>query len=223
MRILVVEDEVSLAQSIKTGLEDEKFAVDIINNGAEAYEQASTEEYDAILLDRMLPEMDGIEICKKLRTEKNFTPILMLTARDTVDDKVEGLNSGADDYLAKPFSFDELLARIQSLIRRSTTNETILKLDSLTVDPITHIVKRKNKEITLTAKEYALLEFFMRHPNQVVTREQIINHVWDYSYDSMSNTIEVLIKRLRDKVDIAFPKENKLFATVRGMGYKLNG
>jgi len=223
MRVLVVEDQFALAHTIKTGLEDEKFAVDVLHNGKEAYEQASVEEYDVIILDRMLPEMDGITICQKLRAEKVFIPILMLTARSTADDKVEGLDAGADDYLAKPFSFNELLARIRSLIRRATTNEPTLQVDSLVIDPKTHIVKRAEKEITLTAKEYQLLEFFMRHPNQIVTREQITNHVWDYSHDSMSNTIEVLVKRLREKIDKAFPNEKLLFQTIRGMGYKVAG
>jgi len=221
MRILLVEDEFALAHTIKTGLEDEKFAVDVIHQGKEAFEQASVEEYDVIILDRMLPEMDGIAICQELRRQKIFTPMLMLTARDSADEKVEGLDAGADDYLAKPFSFNELLARIRSLIRRATTNETKLAMDSLMVDPKTHIVTRKGKDIIVTAKEYALLEFFMRHPNQIVTREQITSHVWDYEHDSMSNTIEVLIKRLREKVDRAFPKEKQLLHTIRGMGYKL--
>jgi len=223
MRLLVVEDEFALAHTIKTGLEDEKFAVDVVHNGKEAYEQASVEEYDVIILDRMLPEMDGIAICKNLRAEKVFTPILMLTARGSADEKVEGLDAGADDYLAKPFSFNELLARIRSLIRRATTNETTLQVNSLVIDPKTHVVKRAGQEITLTAKEYQLLEFFMRHPNQIVTREQITNHVWDYSHDTMSNTIEVLVKRLREKIDKAFPTEKPLFHTIRGMGYKVAG
>ncbi len=223
MRILLVEDEYALARTIKTGLEDEKFAVDIFSNGIDAYEQARTEEYDVIILDRMIQGMDGITVCKKLREQKIFTPILMLTARSNPDDKIEGLNSGADDYVAKPFSFGELLARIRSLIRRATTKETILQIDSLIVNPTTHVVTRSEKEIILTAKEYALLEFFMRHPNQIVTREQIINHVWDYSYDSMSNTLDVLIKRLRSKIDKAFPQEKSLLKTIRGMGYKIVG
>lgn len=223
MRILVVEDEFALAHTIKTGLEDERFAVDVIHNGKEAYEQASVEEYDVIILDRMLPEMDGITICQELRKHKVFIPILMLTARGSADEKVEGLDAGADDYLTKPFSFNELLARIRSLIRRATTNEPTLQVDSLLIDPKTHIVKRAAREITLTAKEYALLEFFMRHPNQIVTREQITSHVWDYSHDSMSNTIEVLVKRLREKIDKTFPNEKPLFQTVRGMGYKIAG
>lgn len=223
MRILVVEDEFALAHTIKTGLEDEKFAVDVLHNGKEAYEHASVEEYDVIILDRMLPEMDGINICQELRKQRVFTPILMLTARGSADEKVEGLDAGADDYLAKPFSFNELLARIRSLIRRATTNELTMQVNSLLIDPKTHIVRRAGQEIILTAKEYALLEFFMRHPNQIVTREQITSHVWDYSHNSMSNTIEVLVKRLREKIDKAFSNEKPLFQTIRGMGYKIAG
>ncbi len=223
MRILLVEDEHALAHTIKTGLQDEGFAVDVFYDGKAAYEQASVEEYDVIVLDRMLPEMDGMTICQQLRAEKIFTPIIMLTARGTSEEKVEGLDAGADDYLAKPFSFNELIARIRSLIRRATTKETILQVDSLIVEPAKHLVQRMGINIELTAKEYALLEFLLRHPNQIVTREQISSHVWDYEHESMSNTIEVLIKRLRSKIDKAFPKEKKLFNTIRGLGYKISG
>lgn len=222
MRILVVEDEFSLANNIKIGLEDEKFAVDILHDGKEAYEQASVEEYDVIILDRMLPEMDGLSVCRELRKKKVFTPILILTARGSSEEKVEGLDAGADDYLAKPFSFNELLARIRSLIRRSTTHEIILKVGSLMIEPKTHVVKRQGKEIVLTGKEYSLLEFFMRHPSQVLTREQITSHVWDYSHESMSNTIEVLMRRLRNKIDREFPEEKQLLHTIRGLGYKIS-
>lgn len=221
MRILIVEDEKALAENLKTGFLDEKFAVDVIGNGRQAFEQAVTEEYDAIILDINLPEMDGIEVCKKLREENIKTPILILTARDALDDKVSSLNYGADDYMVKPFSFEELLARIKALIRRSSDTGPILKVDNLELNPSTHIVQRKNKEINLTGKEYALLEYFMHHPNQILTREQILNHVWDYSYDSLSNIIEVLIRRLRNKIDKDFPNEKQLFTTVRGLGYRL--
>lgn len=221
MRILVVEDEKLLGESLKTGLGDENFAVDLLQDGQAAYEQAVTEEYDVILLDIMLPGIDGIAICKKLREEKNYTPIIMLTAKDTVDDKVIGLNSGADDYLIKPFSFEELLARIRSVVRRTTTKDPVLAVDTLVLNPITHIVTRSGREIELTGKEYALLEYFMHHPGHVLTREQILNHVWDYSTDLMSNIIEVLMKRLREKIDKNFPEQKSLFTTVRGLGYKL--
>lgn len=223
MRILLVEDEFVLANTIKKGLEDELFAVDVLHSGKDGLEMAQTEEYDVIILDRMLPGKDGIAICQILREKRVHTPILMLTARGNSDEKVEGLDAGADDYLAKPFSFNELVARIRSLIRRSTTQETLLQIDSLTVDPKRHIIMRNGKNIELTAKEYAFLEFFMRHPNQIVTREQIMNHVWDYDHASMSNTIEVLVKRLREKIDKAFPHEKSLFITIRGMGYKIAG
>src|SRR5260221_63665 len=221
MRILLAEDETLLGESIKTGLEDENMAVDLFQNGKDAYEQASTEEYDVLLLDIMLHGMDGSMICTHLRTEKNYTPIIMVTAKDTVDDKVTGLNNGADDYIIKPFSFDELLARIRSVVRRATVKAPTLSLDTLVLNPATHIVTRSDKEIVLTGKEYALLEYFMLHPNQVLTREQILSHVWDYSYESMSNIIDVLMKRLREKIDKAFPKEKSLFVTIRGLGYKI--
>lgn len=223
MRILVIEDEEMLAESLRTGLIDEHYAVDVFSNGKLGYEQAATEEYDAIILDIMLPDMDGIAICRRLREEKVQTPIIMLTAKDTVEDKVVGLDCGADDYLIKPFSFEELLARIRSVIRRATVKETVLQVDSLTLNPATHIVKRGPHTVALTGKEYALLEYFMNHPYQILTREQIMSHVWDYSADLMSNTIEVLIKRLREKIDKAFPKEKPLFTTVRGIGYKIEG
>ncbi len=221
MRILVIEDEPLLAQSIRQGLLDEDYAVDVLHNGQEGYDHASVEEYDIILLDVMLPEMDGFTIAQKLRSEKNKTPIIFLTAKDTMHDKINGLDFGGDDYLVKPFSFEELLARIRSLIRRSTTNETILHVDSLVLNPKTHIVSRNSKEIALTGKEYALLEYFMHHPHQILTKEQILNHVWEYSYDPLSNIIEVMVKRLRTKVDKAFPDEKQLFHTVRGLGYKI--
>jgi two-component system, OmpR family, response regulator len=221
VRILIVEDEKTIGISVKRGLEEEGFAVDLAVDGEDGFFMASTEDYDLIVLDLMLPKMNGMDICRKLRSRRNFTPILMLTARETLRDKVEGLDAGADDYLVKPFLFEELLARIRSLIRRSNVKEPLLKLDNLELNPATHIVTRKGQELNLTGKEYALLEYFMNHPRQVLSKEQILSHVWDYSYDSMSNTLEVLMKRLREKVDKAFPKDKKLFSTLRGLGYKL--
>ncbi len=221
MRILVVEDEKTLADAIKKGLVHERFAVDVFYDGKKGYDQAAVEEYDCLILDIMLPSMNVIEICTKLRSEKNNTPILMLTAKDTTEDTIAGLDSGADDYLIKPFSFDELLARLRALTRRNNQKAPILSVDSLTLDPISHIVKRSGKEIILTSKEYALLEYCMRHPGHILSREQIISHVWDYSENLMSNIIDVLIKRLRAKIDKAFPKQKKLFITVRGIGYKI--
>jgi DNA-binding response OmpR family regulator len=221
MRILVVEDEKILADNIKTGLVDEKFAVDVVYDGIKAYDLASTEDYDVIILDRMLPGMEGSVLAQKLRAENKLTPIIMLTARDTIEDKIVGLDSGADDYVIKPFSFEELLARIRSLLRRSHKKTTKLSVDTLELNPTSHTVSRKGKEVLLTAKEYALLEYFMYHPSQILTRENILSHVWDYSYDSFSNVVDVLIKRLRKKIDTDFPKEKQLFATVRGLGYRL--
>lgn len=221
MRILVVEDEALLAKSIKKGLVDEGYAVDVFHNGSEGYDQATVEAYDLIVLDVMLPDMDGFTIAQRLREEKNKTPIIFLTAKDTTKDKVNGLNIGGDDYSTKPFSFEELLARIQSLIRRSTNSDTTLILDSLELNPITHIVKRKGVEVALTGREYAVLEYFMCHPNQILTKDQIISHVWDYSYDPLSNVVEVMVKRVRAKIDKAFPQEKQLFQTTRGLGYKI--
>jgi len=220
MRILIVEDEKNIANNLKMGFLDENFAVDVVYDGNEAYDMAAVEEYDAIILDIMLPGLDGISICKKLRAEKVYTPIIMLTAKDSIDDRVKGLESGADDYVIKPFSFEELLARVKSLIRRTNTKDPILKVDSLEMNPTTHIVMRSGREVLLTGKEYILLEYFMNHPDQILTRDQIINHVWDYSYDSFSNIVDVFIKRLREKVETPYPKERKIFKTVRGLGYR---
>ncbi len=221
MRILVVEDEPLLAKSIRNGLIDESYAVDVFYNGKEAYDQAIVEEYDLILLDVMLPDMDGFEIARRLRLGKNKTPIIFLTAKDTTKDKINGLDLGADDYLVKSFSFEELLARMRSLIRRSTHSDTIFQIDTLELNPTTHIVTRNGVEISLTGKEYALLEYFVCHQNQILTKDQIINHVWDYSYDPQSNIVEVMVKRVRAKVDKAFPYARQLFQTKRGLGYKI--
>lgn len=221
MRILIIEDEENIAKNIQTGLLDEGFSVDIAHTGNDGFDLASVEDYDTIVLDLMLPGMDGIEICRKLREENKRIPILMLTAKDSLEDKVFGLNIGADDYLVKPFSFEELLARIRSLIRRKYDNAPILKIKDLELNPSSHIVTRHGKEIGLTGKEYALLEYFMRHQNQILTREQILNHVWDYSYDSFSNIIEVFVRRIRQKIDKQFPHEPALLKTVRGLGYKI--
>lgn len=221
MRILVIEDEPLLAKSIQKGLMDENYAVDMFHNGQEGYDQAAVEEYDLILLDVMLPDMDGFEIAKKLRAQKNKTPIIFLTAKDTTKDKIKGLDLGGDDYLVKPFSFEELLARIRAIIRRATKSDILLQLNTLELNPTTHIVKRDKVELSLTGKEYALLEYFMRHPSQILTKDQILNHVWDYSYDPLSNIVEVMVKRLRTKIDKAFPQEKQLFQTIRGLGYKI--
>lgn len=222
MRILVVEDEHKIANSIKKGLEQESYAVDIAYNGTDGYDLASTEDYDLIILDLLLPAMDGIEICKKLRAQNINVPIIMLTAKGQLEDKVEGLNAGADDYLTKPFAFEELLARARALVRRPHTSQgTILKVEDLTLDPVSFEVKRNNQQIQLSNKEFALLEYLLRHPDKILTKEQIIGHVWDYDADVLPNTVEVYIGYLRSKIDKPFPDRTSLLQTIRGFGYKI--
>lgn len=222
MRILIVEDEHKIANSIKKGLEQESYAVDVAYDGEEGYDLASSEEYDVIILDLMLPKMNGIEICQKLRAEKNHTPILILTAKGEVEDKVEGLNSGADDYLAKPFAFAELLARIKAIIRRpKQVLDPIFSLNNLTLNTLNYEIKRAGKNIQLSKKEYALLEYLLRHKENIVTKDQIIANVWDYDADILPNTVEVYIGYLRKKIDLAFPKEKPLIQTIRGFGYRI--
>lgn len=223
MRILVVEDEHRIANTIKEGLEQERYAVDVAYDGDDGYGLASTEEYDIILLDLLLPKMDGLEVCKKLRQEGVHTPILMLTAKGQTKDKIEGLDAGADDYLTKPFSFSELLARLRALSRRpKKALDEILKVKDLKLDPRTCEVKRGNENIQLTSKEYSLLEYLMRNSGRVLNKDQIINHIWNYEADVLPNTVEVYIKILRNKIDKPFPKNEPLIQTVRGFGYKLS-
>jgi two-component system copper resistance phosphate regulon response regulator CusR len=220
MRVLVVEDEKRIASFIERGLKEEKYAVDIALDGEQGSYLADINTYDLIVLDVMLPKKDGVAICRDLRQKKNVTPILMLTARNTVKDKVSGLNAGADDYLPKPFSFEEFLARVKALLRRTREHkEPVLQIAGLTLNQITHEVKRDNKLITLTSKEYALLEYFMLHPGQVITRTMISEHVWNEDFDSLTNVIDVYIKFLRNKIDKGFKK--KLIHTLRGRGYIL--
>jgi DNA-binding response OmpR family regulator len=222
MRVLVVEDEHKIANSIKKGLEQESYAVDVAYDGTYGYDLAASEDYDLIILDRLLPGMDGIEISKKLRSEKIHTPILMLTAKDQTSDKVEGLNAGTDDYLAKPFAFEELLARIRALARRPKSSiGSILTIKNLSLNTLNYEVKREKTQIQLSNKEYALLEYLMRHPNQILTKEQIINHVWNYDADVLPNTVEVYIGYLRNKIDKPFSKKTALIQTIRGFGYKI--
>ncbi len=221
MRILVVEDEHKIAGSIKKGLEQESFAVDLAYTGNEGYDLASSENYDLLILDVMLPEMTGVEICAKLRKENIHTPILMLTAKGQVADKVEGLNSGADDYLTKPFAFEELLARVKALGRRpKNSTGSIYSVSDLSLNTLTYEVKRGEKKIKLSAKEFSLLEYLMRNANQVVSKDQIIEHVWDYDADVLPNTVEVFVGYLRNKIDKGFSKP--LLQTVRGFGYKIS-
>ncbi|OGK10749.1 DNA-binding response regulator [Candidatus Roizmanbacteria bacterium RIFCSPHIGHO2_01_FULL_35_10] len=220
MRILIIEDERRLSNVVKKGLVEEGFAVDQAFDGEEGLYLAESESYDLIMLDLMLPKVDGLKVCHELRNKKIKTPILMLTAKSKIEDKVKGLESGADDYLAKPFAFAELKARIQALIRRSHNEaDPILKLDDLELDPAKHIVKRSNKIIPLTPKEFAILEYLLRHKNTIVTRTQVTEHVWDYNFDALSNVVDVFITTLRRKINSGF--KNKLIQTIHGVGYKM--
>ncbi len=224
MRILVVEDEHKIANSIKKGLEQESYAVDVTFTGDDGYGLASTEDYDLIILDILLPGINGIEIAKKLRSQQIHTPILMLTAKGQVEDKITGLDAGADDYLTKPFAFEELLARIRALTRRPKDSlGIILVVLDLTLNTTIYHAKRDNTVIRLSSNEYALLEYLMRHPNQTLTKEQIINHVWNYDADVLPNTVEVYIGYLRNKIDKPFSEKLALIQTVRGFGYKIGG
>lgn len=222
MRILIVEDEHKIANSIKQGFEQESYAVDVAYTGTDGYDMASTEEYDAILLDLLLPGMDGVTICKRLRAGNIHTPILMLTAKGQISDKVEGLNSGADDYLTKPFAFEELLARVRALVRRpKQTTGNILKVEDITLDISDFELKRGGIPIRLSNREFALIEYLMRHPNKTLTKDQIIGHVWNYDADILPNTVEVYIGYLRNKIDKPFPKKPTRIHTIRGFGYKI--
>ena len=224
MRILVVEDEHRIAHSLQKGLEQERFAVDVAYTGGEGYDLASSEDYDLIILDIMLPEMDGVTLCKELRKNKIHSPILLLTAKSQTSEKVTGLNSGADDYLTKPFSFEELLARVRALLRRKgTVVQTSLSIDNLTMDVGRFEVKRGEVFISLTSKEFSLLEFLLTKKNQIISKDQIIQHVWNFDADILLNTVEVYIKKLRDKIDNKFPEQKQLIKPVRGFGYKLSG
>jgi DNA-binding response OmpR family regulator len=221
MRILVVEDEHRIAQAVKEGLEQESYAVDVVYDGEEGYNTALADEYDLILLDVMLPSMDGYEICRKLREESIHTPILMLTAKDQSRDVVHGLDTGADDYLAKPFSFEVLLARVRALLRRPHESVgEVLRAGNLTLNPGTKEVRRGDKKINLSTKEYALLEYLLRNQGRVLSKNNIITHVWDFDADILPNSVEVFIAYLRAKVDRPF-KEPALIQTVRGFGYKI--
>ena len=220
MRILVVEDEKKVSSFIKRGLEEERYEVDAAFNGEEGLKMALEKGYDLIVLDVMLPKKDGLSVVRELRERKSATPVLMLTAKDSVEDIVAGLDSGSDDYLTKPFAFAELLARVRALVRRSEQDRGAeIRFADLRLDPVTHKVWRKDKEIDLTAKEYSLLEYFMRNPNQVLTRTMIAEHVWDYTFDSFTNIIDVYVNYLRKKIDRDADK--KLIHTVRGVGYIL--
>jgi two-component system, OmpR family, copper resistance phosphate regulon response regulator CusR len=220
VRILLVEDNRRLSASLKACLLDEGYAVDAVYDGEEGQEYAAAAPYDAIVLDIMLPKQDGLAVCRALRQRRINTPIIMLTAKDAVEDRVQGLDSGADDYLVKPFALEELRARLRALLRREAPRKSgVLTVGDLTADPATHFVERAGRRIDLTAKEYALLEYFLRHPDRVITREMAEAHIWSYDFTGASNVVDVYIRRLRRKIDD--PCAVKLFETIRGAGYRL--
>jgi two-component system OmpR family response regulator len=220
MRVLVVEDELRMASLIRRGLLAEGLATDLAATGEDALWMAEAHEYDAIVLDVMLPGIDGFETCKRLRTAKVWTPVLMLTARDAVEDRVAGLDTGADDYLVKPFSFAELLARLRALARRGDPERpSVLGVGDLTLDPARREVRRGDQEIALSPKEFALLETFMRRPGEVLSRLHLLEHAWDFAYDARSNVVDVYIRHLRRKIDEPFGRRS--LETVRGAGYRL--
>ena len=222
MRILLIEDEKKVSNFIKKGLEEEHYAVDTAFDGEEGLFMAEMDEYDLIVLDLMIPKIDGWEVLRRIRERKNMVPVLVLTAKVSVDDIVKGLDSGCDDYLTKPFAFMEFLARVRALLRREKTDkEPLLTIGDLTLSLVTHKVMRKGKEIELTSKEYALLEYFMRNPDKILTRTMISEHVWDSHFDSMTNLVDVYVNYLRKKIDKDF--EPKLIHTIRGVGYVIKG
>jgi two-component system OmpR family response regulator len=220
MRVLIVEDEVKMASLIRRGLREEGMAADVAVKGEDALWMAGSTSYDAIILDVMLPGINGFDACRRLREEGVWAPVLMLTARDGVDDRVAGLDGGADDYLTKPFSFAELLARLRALVRRGPVERpTVLAVGDLHLDPAARRVWRGDTDITLSAKEFALLETFMRRPGEVLDRLQLLEHAWDYDYENRSNVVDVYVRYLREKVDRPFGVES--IETVRGAGYRL--
>ena len=220
MRILIVEDEVKMAGLIRRGLREEGMAADVAKSGEDALWMAGSTDFDAIVLDVMLPGIDGFETCRRLRDDGVWAPVLMLTARDAVEDRVAGLDGGADDYLTKPFSFAELLARLRALARRGPVERpVVLEVGDLSMDPATRQVWRGEVEIALSAKEFALMETFMRRPGEVLSRLQLLEHAWDYDYENRSNVVDVYVRYLRQKVDRPFGAEN--IETVRGAGYRL--
>jgi heavy metal response regulator len=222
MKILLVEDDKHIVGFLKRGLEEEGYVVEVASDGEEGLELARDGEFDLIVLDILLPKVDGFEVCRRLRQAGNTTPVLMLTAKDDVEDRVRGLDLGADDYLVKPFAFEELLARIRALMRRHRNAEgAILRVGDLTINLLTREVKRGDQVIELTTREFELLKFLAHHPGRVFTRTQILEHVWGYDFEYSSNIVDVYIKYLREKIDRPF--ERKLIHTVRGVGYKLQG
>ena len=221
MQILIIEDEEKIANFLRRGLIEESYAVDIAGDGESALYKFDINEYDLIILDLMLPKIDGITVCRKIRERNTGIPILILTARDATEDKVRGLDAGADDYMTKPFSFSELSARIRAMLRRGKkADSTVLTIDNLSLDPATRTAKRGDETIVLTTREYALLDYFMRNPNRVLTKTELLEHVWDYNYDGLSNILETYVKYLRKKLRVR-PEEKELIHTMRGSGYIL--
>ena len=220
MRILIVEDEVKMASLLRRGLSEEGLAADVARTGDDAIWMARATEYDAIVLDVMLPGTNGFAVCRRLREAGTWSPVLMLTARDAVEDRVEGLDAGADDYLTKPFSFVELLARLRALVRRPPLERpTVLEVGDLRLDPPAHRVWRGETEVHLSAKEFALLETFMRRPGEVLSRFHLLEHCWDHGYENRSNVVDVYVRYLREKIDRPFGRTS--IETVRGAGYRL--
>ena len=220
MRLLVAEDSPKMASLLRRGLTEEGYAVDVVANGIDAVWLASEETFDAIVLDVVLPDIDGFEVCRRLRRTGRWAPLIMLTARDDISDRVRGLDSGADDYLTKPFAFEELFARLRSLVRRGPQERSpILAVGDLALDPAEHSVRRGDARINLTPKEFALLQYFMRHPGEALTRARLLEHVWDFAFDGDPNIVDVYIGYLRDKVDRPFGVAS--LETVRGVGYRL--
>jgi two-component system OmpR family response regulator len=220
MRVLVVEDEVKMAGLLRRALEEEGYAVDVASNGGDGLWLGTENAYDVVVLDLMLPDVDGFDVCRRLREAGRWSPVLMLTARDAVSDRVAGLDAGADDYLTKPFSLAELLARLRALIRRGgVARPAVLRAGDLTLDPTTHTVRRAGSDIELTAKEFALLEYLMRHVGEVLGRTRLIEHVWDFAYEGDSNVVDVYVRYLRNKIDRPFGRDS--IETVRGSGYRL--
>ncbi|WP_131745309.1 response regulator transcription factor [Frankia sp. Cppng1_Ct_nod] len=220
MRVLIVEDELRMAALLRRGLVEEGYAVDVVGNGTDAVWLATEVAYDAVVLDLMLPGIDGFEVCRRLRAAGRWAPVLMLTARGVVSDRVQGLDAGADDYVAKPFSFAELSARLRALIRRGApVRPIVLRVGDLSLDPAARRARRGTTELDLSPREFAILELFMRHPGEVLTRTRILEHVWDFAYDGMSNVVDQYIAYLRRKIDRPFGMDQ--LETVRGAGYRL--